>query len=142
MTNICANVMVVYGPKEDLEDFLKRLKNAVNKYLSRQAIFHNHSRNFAIRFFLGCGYEEDELNDLTGFGPMWVSRWPEFVEESATKPAHVVFRFDTEQFPAFDAWNDLLKRCFPNLKQVTYAEESGTGYYYNTDTEGIFFPEE
>lgn len=130
MKNICANEMVVYGPKEDVVEFLKRVRNAMG------------GRDFASDFFLSCGYEEDELVDLAGFGPMWLTRDPESFEESAAKPAHVVLRFDTELCPAFDAWDDLLKCFFPTLRQVTYAEVAGTGCYYNTDTEGIFFQEE
>lgn len=130
MANICSNVMAVYGPREDLDKFLQAVKEAMG---------HAQGRGFAKEFFLRCGYTQDELDSIYGFGPMDLCGDPQFFEAEGDMPAHVKLWFDTRWSPVYESWEALLQRFFPTLKQVTLAEECGCELYVNTDAEGIFF---
>lgn len=136
MANICSNVMAVYGPREDLDKFLKCVKDAVTEMGKP-----GNGRGFEKEFFLRCGYAEDELKKLYGFGPMDLWGDPQFFNARRGRPAHVKLWFGTCWSPVYESWDALLKRSFPTLKEVTLAEESGCDVYVNTDSEGLFFDE-
>lgn len=128
MANICSNTTAVYGPKEDVERFLSDVKAACEK---------SKNRSF-YEVFQTLGFPEEELENKVFVNGGYFQEGFE-LEKKDEDCWFVKFSYDTRWSPAYEAFDELLKRLYPNLKEVTIAEEPGCEIFINTDDEALFF---
>lgn len=132
MANICSNSTIIYGPKEDVERFIKDIKSAFDKteYKTLEKVFEA----------LGCHMKE---SDVSAFNIDGASLYKD--EDFALKEKdgrwYVQIDYESRWSPAYEGIDAMLKELYPTLKQVTWAEEGGCQIFINTDDEGFFFPE-
>ena len=132
MANICSNSTIIYGPKEDVERFVKDIKAAFDKteYKTLEKVFEA----------LGCHMKE---SDVGAFNIDRASLYKDEKFDLKEKEGRWYVQLDYESAwsPAYEGIDAMLKELYPTLKQVTWAEEGGCQIFINTDDEGFFFPE-
>lgn len=131
MPNWCSNEMAVYGSRDELVKFVELIKKA-----RETAKETKHWELYDV--FSLAGFDDGEMDK---FG--WSRGY--FTNDSldiGNKDGRdfVDVSFETAWSPMCEAWDELLRRCFPNLKQVTIAVECGCEVYVNTDVDKLFFP--
>lgn len=124
MANICSNSTAFFGPKEDLERLLAALKSAKSVNLGK--MFEKATGEKAHDVLYGTqtigGIEDCRVSEKNG---------------------HEYFQldYDSRWSPVNEEIDEMLRKHFPTIEEVTIAEEPGCDIYMNTDDEGIFFPE-
>lgn len=131
MPNWCSNEMVVYGPRSELVKFVELIKKA-----RETAKETKHWELYDV--FSLAGFNEEEMDKLGWSRGYFDDDVPEI--ESKDGIDFVQVSFETAWSPMCEAWDELLRRRFPNLKQVTCAVECGCEVYVNTDVDKLFFP--
>ncbi len=134
MANICDNVICIYGDEPELERLAKLYDQAVSEMKDGKK-WRDYYNQYDIMFML-AGMPEEYVKGMTQCY---------FLDEPETKmkgeTLFLQFVFSTKWHPAITEWDCFLKRCFPRLKFVYLAEETGNEIFINTDTDGIFFDE-
>lgn len=115
MSNICSNVMVVYGPAADVKNFGEIVKRA-----------HAAEGFFLTELFKLCDYGVKPDNQA-------------YSVDIDYAPDHIKFYFDTSWTPIYEDIDAFLAAKFPTLKQVTLADEFGCGLHVNTDADRRYF---
>lgn len=133
MANICSNAMAVYGERTQLE----KLHAAI---MSAWSVPHDRNVPDPKALLQAVGYTKEEADaaDLSGF---YSFDCDETITTGKYGVTYFKMWFETKWGPIIDVWDDILARFFPELKQVTTAEESGCEIFVNTDSSGYFFPE-
>lgn len=131
MPNWCSNEMAVYGPRDELVKFAELIKKA--RETARETKHWELYDVFAL-----AGFDDEGMDKLGWSRGYFDGDVPEIESKDGTDFIQV--SFETAWSPMCEAWDALLRRRFPNLKQVTCAVESGCDVYVNTDVDGLFFP--
>jgi len=130
MANMVSNCMAVYGDRNELEKLLSIIAESRSK---GEGAINQVDLTFKL-----AGFTEAEMDGLS----LPASYYTDVDEEISTGKYGVTYFkvwYESKWSPAIDAWDRLLSRFFPKLKQVTACEECGNEIYINTDSEGYFF---
>ena len=131
MPNWCSNEMAVYGSRDELVKFVELVKKA--RETAKETKHWELYDAFAL-----AGFDDEEMDK---FG--WSRGYFTIGDIDIGNKDGMDFvdvSFDTAYSPMCEAWDELLRRSFPDLKQVTIAVEEGCDVFVNTDVDGLFFP--
>lgn len=122
MANICSNSTVFYGKRESLDALWGVIQNAQKR--ERPMWLGN--------IFLEAGFTPEELDGIYCRGDI------DYAERDDADGT-IKIDYETAWSPIYEEFDRLLSRFFPDVREVTIAEECGCEIFVNTDVEGRFF---
>lgn len=131
MPNWCCFSAAIYGDKNELAEFHKRV-------LAAQELAKKEKLWFTWCLCKEHGMSDDEIHDRN-FNYIGGSLDNFSEPEYHGDKGHMFLYMTTRWSPMIDGFNKLLARGFINLKGVYIAEEPGCGIYVNTDLEHKYF---
>ena len=121
MANTCCTNYILVGPKPDLEAVKKAIEEAKEGLIGLSRIEN-------VLAALGVKPSDKDLReDITGV--YWSDDGKDLVVEAESS-------WDAK----LDAWRDIRKQRFPNVKVFFQTEEFGCNYFNSNDPGGLYFP--
>lgn len=124
MANICSNSTVFYGKREFLDALWGVIQNAQER---------EHPMWLG-NIFIEAGFPEKEISD----GDIYCRGSVDFLSRDE-RDGSIKIDYQTAWSPIYEEFDKLLNRFFPDVEEVTIAEECGCEIFINTDVEGRWF---
>ena len=132
MPNWCSNQMVVYGDKQEVEDFYKKLQNAYRRA--------KETKNWDLyEVYAEFGEENILSNDSNGYIRGSIIDINDIKFDKGDFYLCIVY--ESAWSSMMDGFDYLLNKYYKTLNQETLAEEMGMEIFINTDRKGRFFKE-
>lgn len=132
MPNWCYNRTIIYGDKEQVKELWEIIERETSENRTIKTL-NSWGQDWLGNVFYYF-YNDKEVNQkgIMCRGSFYDKKYNE-------QEGTIYLSYETAWGPNIESWEQLLYDFFPNLSQVTLAEECGCGIYVNTDTEGKFF---